>query len=79
LQLLCSADKLPRREQGIARIHHHHPARGLINLFSIQVATNQATLLRQWHMLRLIPRAPGKISVQDLRDALSAAVMIDAS
>lgn len=37
------------------------------------MATNQQTLLRQWHMLRLIPRAPYKISVQDLRARLSQA------
>ncbi|WP_323581818.1 helix-turn-helix transcriptional regulator [Actimicrobium sp. CCI2.3] len=36
------------------------------------MATNQQTLLRQWHMLRLIPRAPAKVSVQDLQDRLGA-------
>jgi predicted DNA-binding transcriptional regulator YafY len=36
------------------------------------VATNQATLLRQWHMLRLIPRAPGKITVQDIHSRLAS-------
>lgn len=30
------------------------------------MATNQLSLLRQWNMLRLLPRAPGKISVRDL-------------
>lgn len=40
-------------------------------LFKAKVmATNQQTLLRQWHMLRLIPRAPYKISVQDLCEGL---------
>jgi len=34
------------------------------------VATNQLSLLRQWNMLRLIPRAPAKISVKDLSDQL---------
>lgn len=37
------------------------------------MATNQLSLLRQWHMLRMVPRAPAKISVkelcQQLRDA----------
>lgn len=37
------------------------------------MATNQHTLLRQWHMLREIPRAPRKISVRDLRARLEAA------
>lgn len=36
------------------------------------MATNQATLLRQWHMLRLIPRAPGKITVQDIHARLAS-------
>lgn len=40
------------------------------------MATNQQTLLRQWHMLRLIPRAPAKITVQDLRAGLSKAVFL---
>lgn len=30
------------------------------------MATNQLSLLRQWNMLRLVPRAPVKISVSDL-------------
>jgi predicted DNA-binding transcriptional regulator YafY len=34
------------------------------------MATNQLSLLRQWHMLRLVPRAPAKISVKDLCDRL---------
>ena len=34
------------------------------------MATNQLSLLRQWHMLRLVPRAPAKISVKDLCDQL---------
>lgn len=35
------------------------------------MATNQHTLLRQWHMLHMIPRAPRKITVQEIRDRLS--------
>ncbi len=35
--------------------------------------TNQLTLLRQWHMLHAIPRAPRKVSVQELRSRLSDA------
>ncbi len=35
------------------------------------MATNQHTLLRQWHMLHMIPRAPRKITVQDIRDRLA--------
>lgn len=31
---------------------------------------NQDTLFRQWHMLRLIPRHPRKITVQDIQQAL---------
>lgn len=34
------------------------------------MATNQHTLLRQWHMLHAIPRAPRRISVQALRGRL---------
>lgn len=34
------------------------------------MATNQHTLLRQWHMLHMIPRAPRKITVQEIRDRL---------
>lgn len=34
------------------------------------MATNQLSLLRQWNMLRLIPRSPCKISVRDLCDKL---------
>ncbi|NML59895.1 WYL domain-containing protein [Massilia sp. RP-1-19] len=37
------------------------------------MATNQLSLLRQWHMLRLVPRAPAKISVRDLCDQLADA------
>lgn len=37
------------------------------------MSSNQQTLLRQWHMLRLIPRSPIKITVQDLRDRLLTA------
>jgi predicted DNA-binding transcriptional regulator YafY len=35
------------------------------------MATNQLSLLRQWNMLRQIPRAPGKISVRELCQRLS--------
>lgn len=35
------------------------------------MTTNQLTLLRQWHMLHTIPRAPRKISVQAIRARLS--------
>jgi predicted DNA-binding transcriptional regulator YafY len=34
------------------------------------MAINQYSLLRQWHMLRLVPRAPAKITVRELRDRL---------
>jgi len=34
--------------------------------------TNQDALFRQWHMLRLIPRYPQKISVQQIRNALDS-------
>jgi len=34
---------------------------------------NQDALFRQWHMLRLVPRYPQKITVQDIRRALSGA------
>ena len=34
------------------------------------MATNQLSLLRQWNMLRLVPRAPAKISVKDLTERL---------
>lgn len=37
------------------------------------MATNQLSLLRQWNMLRMLPRAPGKISVRDLAQRLSDA------
>ena len=37
------------------------------------MATNQHTLLRQWHMLRAIPRAPRKITVQEVHDCLITA------
>ena len=35
------------------------------------MATNQKSLLRQWHMLRHIPRAPSKISVAQLCERLA--------
>lgn len=35
------------------------------------MAKNQDTLIRQWHMLRLIPRYPQKITVQALQSRLS--------
>ena len=34
------------------------------------MATNQQTLVRQWHMLRLVPRAPAKITAQEIRSRL---------
>lgn len=34
------------------------------------MATNQETILRQWHMLRLVPRYPLKVTVQVIRGAL---------
>jgi predicted DNA-binding transcriptional regulator YafY len=37
----------------------------------ILMATNQQTLLRQWHMLRLVPRFPGKITAQQIKTHLA--------
>ena len=37
------------------------------------MATNQQSLLRQWHMLRMVPRAPAKISARELCERLCAA------
>jgi len=37
------------------------------------MAKNQDALFRQWHMLRLIPRYPQKITVQDIRRWLAGA------
>ncbi|EKU81781.1 helix-turn-helix transcriptional regulator [Massilia timonae] len=37
------------------------------------MATNQQSLLRQWHMLRMVPRAPLKVSARDLCERLCAA------
>lgn len=37
------------------------------------MATNQQSLLRQWHMLRMVPRAPLRISAKELCDRLCAA------
>lgn len=34
------------------------------------MATNQLSLLRQWHMLRLLPRAPGRMAVRELCERL---------
>jgi predicted DNA-binding transcriptional regulator YafY len=34
------------------------------------MATNQQSLLRQWHMLRMVPRAPAKISAKELCERL---------
>lgn len=31
------------------------------------MSSNQQTLFRQWHMLRLLPKSPGKITAQELR------------
>lgn len=37
---------------------------------NFEMASNQLSLLRQWNMLRLLPRAPVKISVNDLCERL---------
>jgi predicted DNA-binding transcriptional regulator YafY len=37
------------------------------------MATNQQSLLRQWHMLRMVPRAPAKVSAKELCERLRAA------
>jgi predicted DNA-binding transcriptional regulator YafY len=37
------------------------------------MATNQQSLLRQWHMLRMVPRAPAKVSAKALCERLCAA------
>lgn len=37
------------------------------------MATNQQSLLRQWHMLRMVPRAPAKISAKEMCERLCAA------
>ena len=37
------------------------------------MATNQQSLLRQWHMLRMVPRAPQKVSARELCERLCAA------
>lgn len=37
------------------------------------MATNQHSLLRQWHMLRMVPRAPLKVAARDLCERLCAA------
>lgn len=37
------------------------------------MANNQQSLLRQWHMLRMVPRAPARISAKELCDRLCAA------
>ena len=34
------------------------------------MATNQKSLLRQWHMLQKVPRAPSKITVKELCERL---------
>jgi hypothetical protein len=36
------------------------------------MATNQQSLLRQWNMLRQVPRAPAKISARELCERLGA-------
>ncbi len=36
------------------------------------MATNQQSLLRQWHMLRMVPRAPLKVSARELCERLCA-------
>lgn len=35
------------------------------------MVTNQRILLRRWHMLHMIPRAPRKITAQEIRDRLA--------
>lgn len=40
------------------------------------MTTNQKALLRQWHMLHMVPRAPRKISVQAIRAALADAEFV---
>lgn len=37
------------------------------------MATNQQSLLRQWHMLRMVPRAPARIGAKALYERLCAA------
>ncbi|QNA88134.1 WYL domain-containing protein [Massilia sp. Dwa41.01b] len=37
------------------------------------MATNQYSLLRQWHMLRMVPRAPQQVSAKELCERLDAA------
>ncbi len=37
------------------------------------MATNQQSLLRQWHMLRMVPRAPLKVAARELCERLGAA------
>ncbi|MGI4721122.1 MAG: helix-turn-helix transcriptional regulator [Janthinobacterium lividum] len=37
------------------------------------MATNQQSLLRQWHMLRMVPRAPLKVSARELCERLCTA------
>jgi predicted DNA-binding transcriptional regulator YafY len=37
------------------------------------MATNQQSLLRQWHMLRMVPRAPSSVSAKELCERLCAA------
>jgi len=38
-----------------------------------EMSKNQNTLLRQWHMLRVVPRYPRKVTVQDIRGGLVGA------
>jgi len=37
------------------------------------MATNQQSLLRQWHMLRMVPRSPARITANELCERLCAA------
>jgi predicted DNA-binding transcriptional regulator YafY len=37
------------------------------------MATNQQSLLRQWHMLRMVPRSPARITAKELCEHLCAA------
>lgn len=43
---------------------------GARTVIGFAMATNQLSLLRQWNMLRLVPRAPAKVSVKDLCERL---------
>ena len=44
---------------------HHQPTRP-------HMPSNQDTLFRHWHMLRLVPRYPAKITVTELKNTLAS-------